>query len=100
MLVFRDMCSGDVVNDPLVKNVVVDQTKQWSEMVTRQRKEELDMRRQHLLVQEEILKKLMEQIQAQQIKDLEAIFERYVGSRKLSRFYQTRLRHFSERTKR
>ena len=81
-----------MVHDPMVKNVVVDQTKQWSEMVTKQRKEELEMRKQHLQVglksqknvprflnqffffqvQEEVLRRQMEQLQAQQLKELEA----------------------------
>ena len=68
--------SGDVVNDPAVKNVVVDQTKQWSEMMSRHRREELDLMKTQLQAQQDVLRKLMEQAQAQQMKDLEAIFER------------------------
>jgi phosphatidylinositol phospholipase C beta len=56
--------------------VVVDQTKQWSDMMERHRNEEWDVMKVHLAAQEELMKKLMELAQAQQIKDIEAIFER------------------------
>ena len=66
---------NDVVNDPTVKHVVVDQTKQWSEMMERHRKEEWEVMKQQLKTQEEVLKKLMEGAQASQIKELEVQFE-------------------------
>ena len=65
-----------MVNDPTVKSVVVDQTKQWSDMMEKHRKEEWEMMKNHLKMQEEVLKKLMEQAQAQQMKDLETTIEK------------------------
>lgn len=71
-------CNGrDSINDPAVKQVVVDQTKQWSDMMERHRKEEWDLMRCHLQAQEEVLRRLMETQQQQQLKELEALFERY-----------------------
>ena len=42
MCIFRD---NDVVHDPDVKKTVVDQTKQWSEMMGKHRSEEWELRR-------------------------------------------------------
>jgi len=67
---------NDVVHDPDVKKTVVDQTKQWSEMMSKHRNEEWDLRRRHLQEQEETLKKLMETRQIQQMKELETLFEK------------------------
>ncbi len=67
---------NDAVNDPTVKTVIVEQTKQWSEMMAKHHKEELDLMKQQLQIQLDILKNLMEIAQAQQFKDLEAIFDR------------------------
>ena len=74
VLVFRD--NNEVVNDPNVKQVVFEQTKQWSDMMERHRKEEWDLTRVHLQANEEVLKKLMEAQQTQQMKELEVTFER------------------------
>ena len=71
--IFRD---NDVLNDSNVKQVVVDQTKQWSEMMERHRKEEWELTRVHLQAQEEVLKKLMEGQQTHQMKELETTFDR------------------------
>jgi phosphatidylinositol phospholipase C beta len=65
-----------VVNDPAVKTLVLEQTNQWSEMVERHRREEWQLLRTHIAAQEDVLKKLMEQQQQQQLKELEAIFEK------------------------
>merc|ERR1712193_553735 len=62
---------NDVVHDPDVKKTVVDQTKQWSEMMGKHRSEEWGLRRGHLVEQEATFKKLMEARQAQQMKELE-----------------------------
>lgn len=59
-----------------MKQVVVEQTKQWSDMMERHRKEEWDLARVHLQAIEEVLKKLMEAQQTQQMKELEVTFER------------------------
>lgn len=67
---------NDVVNDPAVKQVVVEQTKQWSDMMERHRKEGWDLMRAHLQAQEDVLKKLMQSQQQMQMKDLENIFDK------------------------
>ena len=72
---FRD---NDVVNDPAVKQVVVEQTKQWSEMMERHRKENWELMRDHLKAQEDVLKKAMQAQQQMQIKELENFFEKYI----------------------
>ena len=77
-LIFRDN-DNDVVNDPAVKTLVLEQTNQWSEMVERHRREEWQLLRTHIQAQEDVLKKLMEQQQQQQLKELETIFEKWVG---------------------
>ena len=74
-LIFRDN-DNDVVNDPSVKTLVLEQTNQWSEMVERHRREEWQLLRTHIQAQEDVLKKLMEQQQQQQLKELETIFEK------------------------
>jgi len=67
---------NDVVNDPVVKQVVVDQTKQWSEMVERHRKENWELMRNHLQSQEDLLKELMQAQQQVQMKELESLFKK------------------------
>lgn len=62
-----------------MKNVVVDQTKQWSEMMEKHRKEEWKLLNDHLKMQEEVLINLMAQAQAKQLKEIEEHFERYVN---------------------
>ena len=71
-----------MVNDPALKSVVVDQTKQWSDMMERHRKEEWEMLKVHLQAQEEVLKKLLEEAQAKQIGAIKAIFDRYLTNKK------------------
>ncbi|CAG7818259.1 unnamed protein product [Allacma fusca] len=68
---------NESVSDPNVRRVVVEQTKQWTEMMERHRKEEWELMKSHLQAQEEILKKLMEVSQAIQMKQLEAKHDRY-----------------------
>jgi hypothetical protein len=67
---------NDVVNDPAVKQTVVEQTKHWSEMIDRHQKENWELMKAHLQAQEEVLKKLMQSQQQLQIKELEAFFEK------------------------
>ena len=68
------------MNDPAVKQVVVEQTKQWSEMMERHRKENWELMRDHLKAQEDVLKKAMQSQQQMQIKELENFFEKYFYS--------------------
>merc|ERR1719219_1052677 len=72
-------CKGkdnNVVNDPAVKQTVVEQTNHWSEMIDRHQKENWELMKAHLQAQEEVLKKLMQSQQQLQIKELEAFFEK------------------------
>lgn len=68
--------NNDVVNDPLVRKLVAEQTKQWTEMSEKHRHEEWELMKVHLHSQEEILKKLMENLQQNQMKQLDAKHER------------------------
>lgn len=68
--------NNDVVNDPLVRKLVAEQTKQWTEMSEKHRREEWELMKGHLQAQEEILKKLMEVSQQNQMKQLDAKHER------------------------
>lgn len=70
-------CSkNDLVSDPAVRKLVVEQTVQWSDMVERHRKEEWELMRQHLTDQQDILKRLMEASHAAQMKQMEAKHDR------------------------
>ncbi|TRY75722.1 hypothetical protein TCAL_08675, partial [Tigriopus californicus] len=66
----------DPSKDPDIIKAVQDQTKQWTEMMNKQRKEEWEMLKAHLAAQEEIFKKVFETVQAKQMKDLEAFLGR------------------------
>ncbi|CAL8111229.1 unnamed protein product [Orchesella dallaii] len=68
--------NNDVVNDPLVRKLVAEQTKQWTEMSEKHRREEWELMKTHLQAQEEILKKLMEVSQQNQMKQMSAKHER------------------------
>lgn len=72
-LIFRP---NDTVSDPAVRQMVQDQTKEWTEMMERHRKEEWEILKAHLTAQEDILKKMMEVSQAIQMKQLEAKHDR------------------------
>ena len=54
----------------------MEQTEEYTELVERHRKEEWELTKAHLIAQDDMLKSLMEGMQAQQMKELEAIFER------------------------
>jgi hypothetical protein len=57
---------------------------QWSEMVERQQREKWDTLRQQLKDNQDVLRKLMEGVQATQMKQLEAKHERYESRATLS----------------
>ena len=59
-----------------MKQVVVDQTKQWSDMVERHRKENWELMREHLQGQENLLKELMQALQQLQMKELDNLFKK------------------------
>lgn len=59
-----------------VPDLMAEQVKKWSELKEKQRKEELEMRDDHLQVQVDKLERLMKAAQAKQIKELEEAFKR------------------------
>ncbi|XP_037917736.1 1-phosphatidylinositol 4,5-bisphosphate phosphodiesterase isoform X2 [Hermetia illucens] len=66
----------EIRSDQAIRTAITEQTNQWTEMITRHKKEEWDLLRQQVQDQQEILKKLMEQVQTSQMKQLEARQER------------------------
>ena len=59
-----------------IKDIVADQTREWSDLVQRQMMEEHEIKKAHVLQQTELLKKLMEDAQGTQLKDMELRQER------------------------
>ena len=64
----------DPAKDPDILKCVQDQTKQWTELMTKHRKEEWEMLKAHLASQEDVFKKLHETVSAKQMKDMDAFF--------------------------
>ena len=60
-----------------MKKLVAEQTKEWSDMVARQLGEEHEINKEHVLQQRELLKKLMEEAQVLQNKELELRQDKY-----------------------
>lgn len=71
----------DIRNDANIKNAINDQTKQWTDMIARHRKEEWDMLRQHVQDSQDAMKALMLTVQAAQIKQLEDRHARLVNTK-------------------
>ncbi|KAK6621314.1 hypothetical protein RUM43_011620 [Polyplax serrata] len=67
---------NDVKSNPGLLRLVSEQTQQWSEMQERHKKEEWGLLKQHVVDQQEILKKLMRTSQAAQMKQIEGKHER------------------------
>ena len=67
--------SSEVENDPEIKGLVNEQMRQWSEMMEKHRKEEWTLLKTHIKSQEDILKKLMENEQALNMKKLDTMHE-------------------------
>lgn len=61
----------DLANDPLIKDMVADQMNQWSEMVGRHRREELEQVKEHRIQLGSKLKELVEIAHLNQLKQLE-----------------------------
>ena len=61
-----------------VHQLVVEQTREWSDMVMRQVTEEHDAKKEHIVQQNECLRKLLQAAQQEQLKELEVKQERYV----------------------
>ncbi len=66
----------DIINDASVKKLIAEQMMQWSEMIDRHRKEEWELLKNQLNEQRETLDKVMEIVQASQLKQLEAKYDR------------------------
>ena len=58
----------------LAEELLGEQTKQWTDMMMKQRKEEWELMKGHAGAQEEIFKKLFETVTAKQMKELETFF--------------------------
>ncbi|XP_060577835.1 1-phosphatidylinositol 4,5-bisphosphate phosphodiesterase beta-4-like isoform X1 [Ruditapes philippinarum] len=59
-----------------VHRLVVDQTREWSDMVLRQLNEEHDLKKEHIVQQNECLRKLLHEAHTGQLKELEVRQER------------------------
>ena len=73
------MCNcrpADVVNDAGIKSMVNEQAKEWTELIGRHLKEEAALMIEQREAQKDILKPLAEGMQANQLKTLEAHFEK------------------------
>lgn len=66
----------DIKADQNIRKVISDQTAQWSEMCEKHKKEEWELLKTQVNDQQDILKRLMEQTQASQMKQLEGKHER------------------------
>uniref|UniRef100_A0A1B6KIL1 1-phosphatidylinositol 4,5-bisphosphate phosphodiesterase n=2 Tax=Graphocephala atropunctata TaxID=36148 RepID=A0A1B6KIL1_9HEMI len=67
---------NDVVSDAGIRKLVTEQMTQWSEMMERHRKEEWGVLKQQVEEQKEHLQRIIEQVQATQMKQLEGKHER------------------------
>lgn len=71
------VCSkNEVVSDAGIRKLVTEQMAQWSEMMERHRKEEWGVLKTQVEEQKEHLQKIIEQVQATQMKQLEGKHER------------------------
>lgn len=70
--------SSELVNDPSLKQLVAEQTKEWSEMIGRHLKEEWTTYKEQLEAQKEILKTVLQGAQSVQQKQLTDKFEKQV----------------------
>lgn len=66
----------DLINDASIKKMIAEQVMQWSEMIERHRKEEWELLKSQVTEQREALDKVIEIVQSNQIKQLEAKYER------------------------
>ncbi len=57
--------------------MVLEQTTEWSDMIARQRLEEHELTKVHVAQQKELLRRLMEEAQAVQVRELELRQDRY-----------------------
>lgn len=74
--IFFSNSKPELINDASIKKLITEQMMQWSEMIDRHRKEEWELMKTQLEEQRETLNKVIEIVQATQIKQLEAKYER------------------------
>ncbi|XP_054260942.1 1-phosphatidylinositol 4,5-bisphosphate phosphodiesterase isoform X2 [Macrosteles quadrilineatus] len=67
---------SEVVSDASIRKLVTEQMTQWSEMMERHRKEEWGILKQQVEEQKDHLQRIIEQVQATQMKQLEGKHER------------------------
>ncbi|KAL1505761.1 hypothetical protein ABEB36_005249 [Hypothenemus hampei] len=63
---------NDLINDPSLRKLVAEQTVEWSSLMEKHRKQEWEFLRNQLDDQRELLRKHMELLQQQQLRQLEA----------------------------
>lgn len=66
----------DVSKEPCVKEMVVQQIKQWSDLLEKHHSEEWELYKTHITNEADISRKLILHLQQMQIKNLESIFDR------------------------
>lgn len=78
MKFFLNFSRPDEVNDASVKKLLEEQKIQWQEILERHHKEEWELIQTQFNEQRETLHKILETVHANQIKQLEAKYERFV----------------------
>ncbi|XP_050297708.1 1-phosphatidylinositol 4,5-bisphosphate phosphodiesterase isoform X1 [Anthonomus grandis grandis] len=63
---------GDLANDPAVRKLITEQTVEWSALIEKHRKQEWEFFKSQLDDQRDLLRKHMELLQSQQVRQLEA----------------------------
>lgn len=76
MLKLLNSSKDQLSNDPTFRKLVNEQSTAWSELVAKHRVEEWSTARSRLNEQRDLLKKMMEQTQQAQMKQLEGKHER------------------------
>lgn len=80
IIIFGIVSNFDIRNDAAIKTAINEQSHQWTEMLNRHKKEEWDILKQQVEENKETMKKLMESVQANQMKQLDEKQERYANS--------------------
>lgn len=78
ILGFNIFSKNALAQDANVKKVISEQTAQWSSMIERQRKEEWELLKNQTQNSREELKKLIEIVQATQVKQLQTKHDKLV----------------------
>ncbi|XP_066141022.1 1-phosphatidylinositol 4,5-bisphosphate phosphodiesterase isoform X1 [Euwallacea fornicatus] len=76
--IIKGKSKTDVINDPAVRKLITEQTVEWSLLMEKHRKQEWEFLRTQLNDQRELLRKHMELLQAQQLRQLEAKHEKEI----------------------